>query len=93
MNRLTERIDGIVTSMERYEKHSPCHHCRWQSTDKCLEDECTYGSVLNKLAEYEDMHEKLEKKIADIKSSSDYPHNFTGQMAEDLEWVLNQIKN
>ncbi len=52
MDRLTERIDGIVCSKERYEKHSPCHHCKRQGTDKCLEEKCTYGSVLNRLAEY-----------------------------------------
>jgi len=58
VERLTERIDGIVCSKERYEKHSPCHHCKRQGTDKCLEEKCTYGSVLNRLAEYEDMKEQ-----------------------------------
>ena len=54
MNRLTERIDGIVMSKERYEKYSPCHHCKYQSTSYCLEENCTYGSTLDRLAEYEE---------------------------------------
>ncbi len=51
---------------------------------------CT-GNAIIKLSKYEDMQEKLEKRIADIKSSSDYPHNFKGQIVEDLEWVLAQL--
>nr|DAM07036.1 MAG TPA: hypothetical protein [Caudoviricetes sp.] len=70
MERLTERIDGIVVSRERHDKYSPCHHCKYQSTDECLEDECTYGSVLNKLAAYEDLDKegrliKLPCKVGD----------------------------
>lgn len=33
----------------------------------------------------------LKKKIKELKDSSDYPHNFTGQMVEDFEWVLNLL--
>lgn len=47
--------------------------------------------AITQLAKYESMHEKLEEKIAKIKASSEYPHNFTGQMVEDLEWVINQL--
>lgn len=49
------------------------------------------GEAIIKLAKYEDVHEKLENRISDIKSSTNYPHDFTGQMVEDLEWVLNQL--
>lgn len=49
------------------------------------------GEVLRKLEKYESMQEVIEKRIDDIKSSSDYPHNFKGQIVEDLEWVLSQI--
>lgn len=45
----------------------------------------------NKVNMYENMREKIENRIKNIKSSSDYPHNFTGQMVEDFEWVLSQL--
>ena len=45
----------------------------------------------NKVNMYENMCEKIENRIENIKSSSDYPHNFTGQMVEDFEWVLSQL--
>ena len=47
--------------------------------------------IAEKLAVYEDMQGKIEKRIKEIKAVSYYPHNFTGQMVEDFEWVLNQI--
>ncbi len=47
--------------------------------------------IADRLAKYEDMHEKIEKRIEEIKSTSYYPHNFTGQMAVDLEWVLSLL--
>lgn len=43
------------------------------------------------LKKYEDTKDKIEARIKDIKNSSDYPHNFKGQMVEDLEWVLKQL--
>lgn len=49
------------------------------------------GEAPVKLSKYEDMQEKVEQRIKELKESSDYPHNFKGQMAEDLEWVLNLL--
>ena len=46
------------------------------------------GEAIVKLNTYEKMHEILCKKIIEIKRSSNYPHNFTGQTVENLEWVL-----
>lgn len=43
------------------------------------------------LKSYEDAKDKIESRINDIKKSSDFPHNFKGQMVEDLEWVLKQL--
>lgn len=43
------------------------------------------------LKSYEDAKDKIESRINDIKNSSDFPHNFKGQMVEDLEWVLKQL--
>lgn len=48
---------------------------------------CT-GDAIIKLAKYENMHEIIIKKIREIKSSCNYPNNFTGQTVENLEWVL-----
>ena len=50
-----------------------------------------FERIVDKLGKYEDIEEKIEDRIKSIKSSSDYPHNFKGQMVEDLEWVLNQL--
>lgn len=59
-----------------------CHDC----------EQCVIQESFNRLAEYEVAHEKIEKRIEKIKSASYYPHNFTGQMVEDLEWVLSLLK-
>lgn len=69
-----------------------CDYCK--ATQEGYEDcrDCAINKCFNKLGKYENMHKKLEEKIAKIKASSEYPHNFTGQMVEDFEWVLNQIK-
>ena len=45
----------------------------------------------NQAIRYENIRKKLENRIEDIKSSTEYPHNFTGQMVKDFEWVLNQL--
>ena len=37
------------------------------------------------------MQEKVEERLAEIKASPDFPHNFKGQQAEDLEWVLKML--
>lgn len=59
-----------------------------ENCDKCEHAEMT----CERLADYEDMQEALEKRIEEIKSSSEYPHNFTGQMVEDFEWVLKMLR-
>lgn len=46
------------------------------------------ADLRERLMKYENMHEKIIKRIEEIKGSSDYPQNFKGQMAEDFEWVL-----
>lgn len=70
---------------------SVCFGCR--SLNKCAKKnrKCYLFKAVNRLAEYENMQEKVEKRLAEIKASSDFPHNFTGQMAEDFEWVLNML--
>lgn len=49
------------------------------------------GNAIIRLAKYEDVKDKVEDRINEIKNSSDYPHNFKGQMVEDLEWVLSLL--
>lgn len=61
------------------------------SGTKEAKPDVTIVRALNKLAKYEDMQEKIEKKIEDIKATSYYPHNFIGQMVDDLEWVLSLL--
>lgn len=38
-----------------------------------------------------DLPDKITKRIKEIKSSTNYPHNFMRQMVEDLEWVLSLL--
>ena len=68
-----------------------CFGCR--SLHKCTREnrKCYLFEAVNRLAEYEDMQEKVEERLAEIKASPDFPHNFKGQQAEDLEWVLKML--
>lgn len=61
------------------------------SGTKETKSDVTIAQAIDKLVRYENMQERLEKRIEEIKAVSYYPHNFTGQMVEDFEWVLNQI--
>lgn len=65
-------------------------YCEFGCYQEC--NECGIQHCFNRLAAYENMHERVIKRIDEIKATSYYPHNFTGQMVEDLEWVLSQIK-
>lgn len=67
-----------------------CFDCSDQ--DKCDNWCSVYGECAERLMKYENMHKKLEDKIKKTKESTEYPHNFTAQMIEDFEWVLNQIE-
>ena len=44
------------------------------------------------LKRYEDAKDKIVQRIDEIKNATDYPHNFKGQMVDDLEWVINLLK-
>lgn len=52
---------------------------------------CAMADLRETLKSYEDAKDKIESRINDIKNSSDFPHNFKGQMVEDLKWVLKQL--
>lgn len=85
MKRLTEiNSEGRAVFSHPY----ACERCgdlQWRMPDM--------GDInpTDRLAAYEGMQEKIEERVEVIKSSSEYPHNFTGQMVEDLEWVLGLI--
>lgn len=91
MERLTIEYDGYfvpkkICTIDREGGADDCEMCTDICDDKC--DSCPIQKCFTRLANYEIAHEKIEKKIADIKASADYPHNFKGQMVEDLDWVL-----
>ncbi len=94
MERLTypSLVNALLKSDRvQGEFDSVCFGC--QSLGECTEENktCYLYKAVKRLTVYENMQEKVEKRLAEIKASSDFPHNFTGQMAEDFEWVLNML--
>lgn len=97
MDRQTILYDGLyvpkaICTIDRLGGADDCQSCDEvceTSNSNC--DDCAIARAFNQLGKYENMHEEIEKRIEKIKSSSDYPHNFKGQIVEDLEWVLAQI--
>lgn len=88
MERLTRKKVG----KEDEKEFVLCNHKELNCDDSCQYGTCEWSRMaLLRLKTYEDMHDKIEKRITDIKSSSDYPHNFKGQMVDDFEWVLSLL--
>ena len=48
--------------------------------------------VMHNVDRYVDVYLTIQNKIKTLKQSSNYPHNFTGQMVEDFEWVLGLLE-
>lgn len=63
-----------------------CEECCQNRDGNC--DDCPLDRCIDRLAVYENAHEQIEKRIKWLKEREEYPHNFMGQMVEDLEWVL-----
>lgn len=94
MKRLT------MEYMDNYWPKELCTICRDGEADdaetcgECCEirdrdcDGCPIDSCIRRLAIYENAQEQIEKRIQEIKANENYPHNFMGQMVDDLEWVL-----
>lgn len=69
------------------------------SDDYCARAMDTVGSpvgnslemVIHHAERYIEVSEVIQKKISELKKSSDYPHNFKGQMVEDFEYVLSLL--
>lgn len=47
--------------------------------------------VIHHAERYIEISEVIQKKINELKQSSDYPHNFKGQMVDDFEYVLSLL--
>jgi len=67
MERLTEKIKGVAFLKFRNSKYkySPCWGCKFNDGE-CEQNSCSYSSVLDKLAEYEDLGyspEELKQRL------------------------------
>lgn len=100
MERLTieycgEYVPKELCSIDRLGGADDCDLCSeyCKATEEGNEDceGCAINQCFNRLGLYENMHERVIKRIEEIKATSYYPHNFTGQMVEDLEWVLSLL--
>lgn len=97
MERLTIEYCGeyVLREMCSIDRHGDaddcdmcCEYCNFTEDEGADCRECAIRKCFNKLGVYENAQEKIEKRIQEIKACSYYPHNFTGQMVEDFEWVL-----
>lgn len=99
MKRLTEKIDDgnyiprALCTIDRngqVDDYDGCaDYCERGCDGEC--GECGIQHCFNRLAMYENMHEKVIERIEEIKATNYYLHNFTGQMVDDLEWVLSLL--
>lgn len=103
MNRLTiEYMDTYAAkklcTIDRFGGADDYHLCDYMNAEYCKEfndgvDEeecrgCIIQECIEKLGQYENAHEKIEKRIQEIKANENYPHNYMGQIVDDFEWVL-----
>ena len=65
-----------------------CEYCKATEEGNIDCKECALNHCFNRLGMYENVREKIEKRIQELKASTNYPHNYMGQMVEDFEWVL-----
>ncbi len=101
MERLTVADDGHFADAGHYAPRRLCCVNRYGEVDdrdscaeycegirSCENGGCAIQACFDRLGMYENMHEKILKRIGELKGSSDYPHFYKGQMVEDFEWVL-----
>ncbi|MCM1217248.1 MAG: hypothetical protein NC548_22335 [Lachnospiraceae bacterium] len=69
-----------------------CEYCKTTEEGGVDCTECAINHCFNKLGFYENVQERIEKRIRELKASTNYPHNFMGQMVDDFEWVLKLIE-
>ncbi len=78
---VSERVYGALCKLKDYE-----------DTEKAPDEIELLKYHHDEKIRNENLKMTLKKKIKEIKGSSDYPHNFKGQMVEDFEWVLGLLK-
>lgn len=63
-------------------------------TNGALQEIQKYRAIgtVEEISRMKNVREKLEERIQEIKASTNYPHNFMGQMVEDFEWVLSLMQ-
>jgi hypothetical protein len=69
-----------------------CEYCKAKEEGTMDCKECAINHSFNRLGMYENVREKIEKRIQELKTSTNYPHNYMGQMVEDFEWVLSLMQ-
>lgn len=98
MERLTVEDGGHyalrkLCSVDRYggidDRDSCAEHC--EDVQSCENGNCAIQECFDRLGVYEDMHDKVIKRIEELKNSSNYPHFYKRQMVEDFEWVLSLL--
>ncbi|MDE5820678.1 MAG: hypothetical protein K2N41_04490 [Lachnospiraceae bacterium] len=101
MERLTieccgDYVPREMCSIDRYGDADDCdtciEHCGMSEDGTVDCGGCPINRCFNQLGIYENAHEKIEKRIQEIKACSYYPHNFTGKMVDDFEWVLSLFR-
>lgn len=98
MERLTVEDNGhyvprMLCSVDRFggvdDRDSCAEYCG--EVRSCENGGCVIQACFDRLGVYENMQEKIAKRIEELKNSSNYPHFYKGQMVEDFEWVLNLL--
>ncbi len=101
MERLTmeycgEYVPKELCSIDRLGGADDCdlcyEYCKATEDDGADCSQCAISQCFNRLGVYENAQEKIEKRIQELKASTNYSHNFMGQMVDDLEWVLSIMK-
>ncbi len=101
MDRLTieycgEYVPKELCSIDRLGGADDCDLCCecCKATEEGSTDcsECVINHCFNRLGMYENAREKIEKRIQEIRESTNYPHNYMGQMVDDFEWVLSVMQ-
>ncbi len=99
MERLTVNDNGhyiprMLCSVNRFGEVDDCDSCAEYCSEvlSCENGGCAIQACFDRLGAYENMREKITKRIEELKGSSNYPHFYKGQMIEDFEWVLSLLK-
>lgn len=84
-----KRIEDITRAVDEITSNDYCAR-EMDTVDSEIGD--ALEVVIHNAARYTEVYDAIQKKIQNLKKSSDYPHNFKGQMVEDFEWVLSLME-